>query len=219
MDWIYFIHTREPVWYFSFFMWRIMSLISTVHLTRNQQEQQHWSCSRLLWMSLVCFLACLLCVSACVHVCLLCSYMRVGHMFFDDHTAMNPRFASPERREKASMTGEHPWLVGLRRQRSRFTLLIQSILCWRGVAKQPQGNEWDSNSGGFGTTSWIPPMSARLHHMSFFVKVLSRFQCKSCELANISIDRKKKKQKITIRMNPHSVFQRVAVYVSRVGPV
>lgn len=35
----------------------------------------------------------------------------------------------------------------LRRQWSRFTLLIQSILCWRGVAKQPQGNEWDSNSG------------------------------------------------------------------------
>lgn len=35
----------------------------------------------------------------------------------------------------------------LRRQRSRFTLLILTILCWRGVAKQPQGNEWDSNSG------------------------------------------------------------------------
>lgn len=49
--------------------------------------------------------------------------------------------------EKALMMGEHPWLVILRRQRSRFTLLIQSILCWRGVAKQPQGTEWDSNSG------------------------------------------------------------------------
>lgn len=47
----------------------------------------------------------------------------------------------------ASMMGEHPWLVVLRRQRSRFTLLILTILCWRGVAKQPQGNEWDSNSG------------------------------------------------------------------------
>lgn len=45
------------------------------------------------------------------------------------------------------MMGEHPWLVVLRRQRSRFTLLIQSILCCRGVAKQPQGTEWDSNSG------------------------------------------------------------------------
>lgn len=43
--------------------------------------------------------------------------------------------------------GEHPWLVVLRRQRSRFTLLILTILHWRGVAKQPQGNEWDSNSG------------------------------------------------------------------------
>lgn len=47
----------------------------------------------------------------------------------------------------ASMMGAHPWLVVLRRQRSRFTLLILTILCWRGVAKQPQGNEWDSNSG------------------------------------------------------------------------
>lgn len=35
----------------------------------------------------------------------------------------------------------------LRRQRSRYTLLIQSILCRRGVAKQPQGTEWDSNRG------------------------------------------------------------------------
>lgn len=33
--------------------------------------------------------------------------------------------------EKTLMMGEHPWLVILTRQRSRFTLLIQSILCWR----------------------------------------------------------------------------------------
>lgn len=46
-----------------------------------------------------------------------------------------------------SMMGKHPWLVVLRRQRSRFTLVILTILCWKGVAKQPQGNEWDSNSG------------------------------------------------------------------------
>lgn len=41
-----------------------------------------------------------------------------------------------------------------------------------------------------------------------FVKVLSRFRCKSCELANISIGRKKKKQKITIWINPqrHILF-------------
>lgn len=43
----------------------------------------------------------------------------------------------------------------LRRQWSRFTLLIQSILCWRGVAKQPQGTEWDSNSGDLGAKALV----------------------------------------------------------------
>lgn len=85
---LFYPHQRTRLIFFFFFMWRIMSLISTVHLTWNQQEQQHWSCSRLLWMSLVCFLACLLCVSVCVHVCLwvcvcnVCIYACGAHVFW-----------------------------------------------------------------------------------------------------------------------------------------
>lgn len=63
------------------------------------------------------------------------------------HDVIKPRLLLLQCWEKALVMGEHPWLVVVRRQRSRFTLLIRSILCWRGVAKQPQGTEWDSNSG------------------------------------------------------------------------
>lgn len=92
----------------------------------------------LIWLSdcfvsHVCFAPCLF---FCFFVCV-----------FWSHVVINQRPLLLQCWEKALMMGEHPWLVVLKRQRSRFTLLIQSILCWRGVAKQPQGTEWDSNSG------------------------------------------------------------------------
>lgn len=47
-------------------------------------------------------------------------------------------------------------------------------------------------------TTDVCPLTSYL----IFVKVLSRFRCKWCERANISIDRKKKNQTITIWINP-----------------
>lgn len=68
------------------------------------------------------------------------SFMRV---FFWRHIPMNQEDLTAA----VLRMGEHPRVVVLRRKRSRFTRVTQSILCWRGVAKQPQGTEWDLNSG------------------------------------------------------------------------
>lgn len=82
------------------------------------------------------------------HVSLFCVSCLLFMLFwFWIHDVIKPRLLLLQCWEKALVMGEHPWLVVVRRQRSRFTLLIRSILCWRGVAKQPQGTEWDSNSG------------------------------------------------------------------------
>lgn len=51
------------------FMRSIMSLISTVHLRWNQQQPQPWSCSRLRWISPVCYVACLLGVCMRLSAC------------------------------------------------------------------------------------------------------------------------------------------------------
>lgn len=120
----------------------------------------------LIWVQNLMFLPCLL-SSLFVFLCV-----------FWSHSVINQKHLLLQCWEKALRMGEHPWLVVLRRQRSRFTLLIQSILCWRGVAKQPEGNEWDSNSGDL-ELQWV-------YHWCFAAYIIHNFCVTPCGLCDLN---------------------------------